>query len=52
MHQPSPHRIRWAALLFFAAFSSPAAAQSTQNPLQLKPDHAIAAVSDLGRAVR
>ena len=52
MRQPSPHRTHWAALLFFAAFSSPAAAQSTQNPLQLRPDHATAAVIDLDRAVR
>jgi len=52
MRQPRPHRIRWVAVLFFAAFCSPAAAQSTQNPLQLRPDHATAAVTDLDRAVR
>jgi Glyoxalase/Bleomycin resistance protein/Dioxygenase superfamily len=52
MRQPSPHRIHWAAVVFFAAFCSPAAAQSTQNPLQLRPDHATAAVTDLDRAVR
>src|SRR4030095_1028420 len=52
MRQPSPHRIHWAAVLFFAAFCSPAAAQSTQNPLQLRPDHATAAGTDLARAVR
>jgi catechol 2,3-dioxygenase-like lactoylglutathione lyase family enzyme len=52
MRQTSPHRIHCAALLFFAAFCSSAAAQSTPNPLQLRPDHATAAVTDLDRAVR
>lgn len=52
MRQPSPHRNHWAALLFFAAFCPPAAAQSTPNPLQLRPHHATAAVADLDRAVR
>jgi hypothetical protein len=52
MRQPSPHRIHWAALVSFAAFCSPAAAQSTQNPLQLRADHATAAVINLDRAVR
>jgi catechol 2,3-dioxygenase-like lactoylglutathione lyase family enzyme len=52
MRQPSPHRIHCAALLFFAAFCSPAGAQSTPNPLQLRPHHATAAVTDLDRAVR
>ena len=52
MRQPSPHRIHWAALVSFAAFCAPAAAQSTQNPLQLRADHATAAVTNLDRAVR
>jgi catechol 2,3-dioxygenase-like lactoylglutathione lyase family enzyme len=34
------------------AFCSPGRAQSTQNPLQLKPHHATAAVADLDRAIR
>jgi glyoxylase I family protein len=52
MRQSSPHPIHWVAILYFAAFCSPAAAQSTPNPLQLRPDHATAAVADLERAIR
>jgi catechol 2,3-dioxygenase-like lactoylglutathione lyase family enzyme len=50
MDQPFSTRIPWLVGLFFAAFCGPASAQST--PLQLKPDHATAAVVDLDRAVR
>jgi catechol 2,3-dioxygenase-like lactoylglutathione lyase family enzyme len=38
-------------LVMAAAFCCPAAAQSTQNPLRLKPDHATATVIDIDRAV-
>ena len=39
-------------LLLVVAASSPLVAQSSPNPLQLKPHHATAAVVDLDRAVR
>ena len=52
MDQPCSPRIPCLIALLLAAFCGPAAAQSTQNPLQLKPDHATAAVVDLDRAVR
>jgi len=39
-------------LAFVAAFWCPTAAQSTQNPLQLRPDHATATAADIDRAVR
>src|SRR5262245_34755695 len=52
MHHLHPTRIGWAVALLSLAFCSPGSAQSTQNPLQLKPDHATAAVTDLDRAVR
>jgi catechol 2,3-dioxygenase-like lactoylglutathione lyase family enzyme len=45
-------RIFCAATLLVIAFCSPGRAQSTQNPLQLKPHHATAAVADLDRAIR
>jgi catechol 2,3-dioxygenase-like lactoylglutathione lyase family enzyme len=47
-----PHRAHGAVVLLFAAFWVPLAAQSTENPLQLKPHHATAAVADVDRAVR
>jgi len=52
MHHLFPTRIGWAVALLSLAFCSPGSAQSTQNPLQLKPDHATAAVVDVDRAVR
>jgi catechol 2,3-dioxygenase-like lactoylglutathione lyase family enzyme len=39
-------------VLFIAALCGPAAAQSTENPLQLRPDHATASVANVDRAVR
>jgi methylmalonyl-CoA/ethylmalonyl-CoA epimerase len=41
-----------AFVLLVLALPAPAAAQAAQNPLQLRPDHATAAVADLDRAVR
>jgi len=52
MHHLFRTRIGWAVALLSLAFCSPGSAQSTQNPLQLKPDHATAAVVDVDRAVR
>jgi len=52
MHQPCSLRISWLIVLLVAGFCGPAAAQSTQNPLQLKPDHATASVANIDRAVR
>jgi len=52
MQHLRPTRIGWAVALLSLAFCSPGSAQSTQNPLQLKPDHSTAAVTDLDRAVR
>src|SRR6185369_10610627 len=52
MHQPCSPHIPWLVMLFIAAFSGPSTAQSTENPLQLKPDHATASVGNIDRAVR
>jgi catechol 2,3-dioxygenase-like lactoylglutathione lyase family enzyme len=52
MHQPCSSRIPCLMLVMVAAFWSPAAAQSTQNPLQLRPDHATASVANIDRAVQ
>jgi catechol 2,3-dioxygenase-like lactoylglutathione lyase family enzyme len=52
MKQPCSPRIFWLIVLFIAAFSGPSEAQSTENPLQLRPDHATASVADIDRAVR
>lgn len=42
----------WFAACVVVAFALPAAAQTAQNPLGLKPDHATAAAADIDRAVR
>lgn len=52
MAHPRSPRTLCAATLLLGALCSPGRAQSTQNPLQLKPHHATAAVSDLDRAIR
>src|SRR5262245_1270959 len=52
MHQPCSPRIPWLIMLCIAAFSGPSAAQSTENPLQVRPDHATASVADIDRAIR
>jgi catechol 2,3-dioxygenase-like lactoylglutathione lyase family enzyme len=52
MRQPCSPHIPWLVMLFIAAFSGPSTAQSTENPLQLKPDHATASVGNIDRAVR
>ena len=52
MHQPYSPGILWLIVLLIAALCGPAVAQSTENPLQLKPDHATASVTNIDRAVR
>ena len=52
MHQPYSPRISWLIVLLIAALCGPAVAQSTENPLQLRPDHATASVTNIDRAVR
>lgn len=52
MPHPRSPRILCAATVLVVAFCSPGRAQSTQNPLQLKPHHATAAVADLDRAIQ
>jgi len=52
MHQPRSPRIPSLITLCIAAFSGPSAAQSTESPLQLRPDHATASVANIDRAVR
>ena len=47
-----PSAFPCAFVLLVLAFPAPAAAQSAQNPLQLRPDHATAAVADVDRAIR
>ena len=41
-----------AVVLLVMTLPRPAAAQSGPNPLQLRPDHATAAVADVDRAIR
>ena len=53
MRQPYfPPGIPSLILVVLAALYGRAAAQSTQNPLHLRPDHATATVANIDRAVR
>src|SRR4051812_4158381 len=47
-----PSAFPCALVLLMLASLVRAGAQPAQNPLQLRPDHATAAVTDIGRAVR
>ena len=48
----SPAPLPCAFVFLVLALAAPAAAQPAQNPLQLRPDHATAAVADIDRAIK